>query len=124
MALADPFGELHPALIPYARWCLDVAERYRIPIHVTSVYRSNAQQAKLYANFKAGRSTFPANPPGQSAHNYRLAWDSVPGSSGRSAEVPRELRDWWTYVRELAGWRVPPGDWIHAEYPNWRDVVR
>lgn len=118
-------GGLNPALQPYARWCLDVAAAYGVPITVTSVYRPTSQQRELYEQYQAclragtfGTSRcptrWPANPPGQSAHEYGLAWDSV---------APEHAQAWWKSVREFAGFRVPANDVIHAEYPNWRDVV-
>jgi LAS superfamily LD-carboxypeptidase LdcB len=42
---------------------------------VTSARRSRAEQARLYRNFQAGRSRFPAAPPGRSKHEHGLAFD-------------------------------------------------
>jgi hypothetical protein len=93
---------------------LDYAQKFGVPVTVTSSYRSIEQQRKLYAAYKAGNSRFPANPPGYSGHNYGLAWDSV---------VPDPYREWWGRVREAFGFRVPANDWIHAEVPNWQRYV-
>lgn len=105
---------LDPTIRPFAEACLKWASLQGVPVTVTSTKRSRAEQAKLYQKFKAGLSRFPANPPGTSAHEYGLAWDSV---------VPPEYVDWWTSVREAYGWRVPEGDWIHAEVPDWKRLV-
>ena len=105
---------LHPDVAAAAEWALGWAEYYRVPVTVTSGYRSLSEQARLRREWEAGRSRWPANRPGDSAHNYGLAWDS---------SVPSWAQSWWTYVRELAGFRVPPGDEIHAEVPSWRDYV-
>lgn len=94
---------------------LDYAKQVGVPVTVTSTYRSMAQQQQLYTNYLAGRSQFPANPPGASGHNYGLAWDSV---------VPEAFREWWTSVRGYFGFKVPANDWIHAEVPNWQELVR
>lgn len=99
---------------PSARWCIDVANHYGVPVTVTSVRRSRARQAALYRSFLAGESRFPAAPPGRSAHEYGMAWDSW---------VPDAYRSWWIDIRRLAGWHVPAGDWIHAGVPNWRAYV-
>lgn len=44
---------------------------------VTSTRRSRADQARLYRNYLAGRSSYPAAPPGTSAHELGLAFDAV-----------------------------------------------
>jgi len=108
-----------------ASWCLDVAQYYGVPVTVTSGHRTWAEQERLYRNYQQclasgsyGRTPdcmYPANPPGDSAHNYGLAFDSV---------VPAWAQEWWTYVRRYAGFDVPPGDVIHAAVPNWRQYVR
>lgn len=116
---------LHPVIRPAAEWSLQVAEFYGIPVTVTSGYRSMAEQAKLRANFErcvasgrypAGEGChYPANRPGESAHNYGLAWDSV---------VPDEWKPAWDYIRQLAGFRVLASqDEPHAEYPGWERYV-
>lgn len=105
---------LHPDIRDAAQWTLDVASYYGVPVTVTSVYRSWAQQAELRRRWEQGRSRFPANRPGDSAHNHHLAWDSV---------VDPSVQDWWDHVRRLAGWEVLPNDRIHAQVPSWRDYV-
>lgn len=107
-----------------AAWCLQWADFYQVPVTVTSGYRSWEDQARLRRNYEGclaegafGRRPdckFPANRPGDSAHNYGLAWDS---------SVPREYQPWWTYVRELAGFEVLPNDVVHAQVPSWRQYV-
>lgn len=59
---------------------------------------------------------YPANRPGDSAHNWGLAWDSV--------IEPDDLMDWWVAVRRDFGWEVLENDKIHAQYPNWRALVK
>lgn len=44
---------------------------------VTSTRRSQADQARLYRAYRAGRSRYPAAPPGTSAHELGLAFDAV-----------------------------------------------
>lgn len=115
---------LNPTVREAASWCLDVAEYYGIPVTVTSGYRSFAQQQQLRTNFEkcvaSGRfgqgpdCKYPANRPGESAHNYGLAFDS---------SVPAEWMPAWTYIRQYAGLHVLPNDPPHAEYPQWRNYV-
>jgi hypothetical protein len=116
---------LHPALQPNARWAVAVAQHYNVPVNITSVYRPTSQQRELYDQYRrcvdAGTfgtsrcpTKWPANPPGQSAHEYGLAWDST---------VAAQHQAWWNRVRELAGFRVLANDVIHAELPDWRKYV-
>lgn len=105
---------LNPVVRVHAQWCLDVANHYGVPVTVTSGVRSRQKQQYLYDQWKAGKSKWPANPPGQSAHEYKLAWDST---------VPEPYWAWWNMVRRAAGFRVPDHDRIHAEVPNWRQYV-
>lgn len=69
---------LQPALRPWAEWLVSVAPYAGArSVRVTSVLRSKAQQAQLYSAWLAGRSSFPAAPPGRSKHEYGAAWDMV-----------------------------------------------
>lgn len=100
---------------PYAEWCLDVAAYYDVPVTVTSTFRSWAEQERLRRRWEDGLSPWPANRPGDSAHQWGLAWDSV---------VPDQYTQWWAQVRRYAGWEVLDNDIIHAQVPNWRNLVR
>lgn len=114
-------GGLDRSVRAAAEWALSWAEYYQVPVTITSGFRSWADQEKLYRNYQQCLSTgqmgrtpdckYPANAPGDSAHNYGWAWDSVTD--------PR-FQSWWTQVRQLAGFEVPAGDVIHAQVPNWR----
>ena len=104
---------VHPEIRARAEWAISWAEYYGVPVTVTSGFRSLEDQARLRAKWEAGLSRWPANRPGESAHNVGLAWDST---------VPSWASSWWVRVRELAGFRIPAGDEIHAEWPGWRQV--
>lgn len=119
---------LDPTVRAYAQWCLDVAAYYKIPVTITSALRTWEEQTRLRARYEsclargeqvhAGNPNaacrFPANEPGDSAHNWGLAWDSW---------VPEEYREAWTYIRRYAGFTVPAHDWVHAEMPAWRNYT-
>lgn len=93
------------------------AGRFGVRPIVTSGYRSWHEQMQLRNDYLAGRSRWPANAPGDSAHNFGWAWDSVlpaPYRGNAAAE------SWWKAVREWAGFEVPSNDAIHAQVPNWR----
>lgn len=116
MALASgSLRGLAAPLRPAAAAALKWAERNGVQVTVTSVQRTRAKQQKLYRDYIEGRSRFPAAPPGQSAHEYGLAWDSF---------VEERFVDWWKAVRRAYGWQVPDSDWVHAQLPNWEQYVR
>lgn len=107
-----------------AEWCLGYAEGFGVRVTVVSGKRNRAEQTRLYRNFQAclasgqfGRTPdcqYPANPPGESAHEYGLAWDSW---------VEPRYMPWWVAVRRYAGFHVIEGDLPHAEVPGWRNYV-
>lgn len=66
---------LDPRLYPTAQAFVNLLERYGVRVTVTSARRDPDQQAKLYADYIAGRSKFPAAPPGHSQHALGLAFD-------------------------------------------------
>lgn len=128
--MAIGLAGIHPQLRPYAEYALKVAQLNKIPVELTSTYRSRQQQIALRNNYElclargvAGQAvqltpgmscSWPANKPGDSAHEYGLAWDSV---------VPAEFQDAWDYIRRAIGWSVPENDRIHAELPSWRSYL-
>lgn len=115
---------LNSTVREYADWCLRVADYYGIPVTITSGFRSWDDQQRLFRNYQQCLATgeygktpdcqFPANRPGDSAHNFGLAWDSV---------VPPERQDAWNYIRRYAGFEVLENDLVHAQVPNWRQYV-
>jgi len=81
---------------------------------VTSVVRGWAEQLRLRERWEAGESDFPANKPGDSAHQFGLAFDSW---------VPDAEMGLWKRIRECVGLVVPEGDLIHAERRDWRSII-
>lgn len=75
-------------------WLQRDAERLldqaREPVRITSVRRSPGLQAKLWRRRQAGQHPYPVAPPGQSLHEYGLAWDMV----ASDAELARLGRIW------------------------------
>lgn len=111
-------------LRPYAEYAHAIAEYYGVTPRVASVSRSWNEQQRLYERYVACRNAgkfpspecpYPANAPGDSAHQYGLAWDSV---------VAPELQEWWNDVRRWIGFTVYDHDGPHAELPGWRAVVQ
>lgn len=105
---------LEPSVRAAARWALDWADFYDVPVTVTSGFRSLSEQKRLRDAWERGESRFPANRPGDSSHNFGLAFDSV---------TEPWAQEWWNHVRTLAGFEVLPNDLIHAQAPNWRQFV-
>ena len=124
-------SSLHPEVKSRVDWLAEVARLNHIPVTFTSYGRSAANQAALRNNFDecvarglypSSASLFPgytckypANRPGDSAHEYGLAFDS---------SVPPEWLPVWTALRQFAGFSVldENGDPIHAEVPAWRAI--
>lgn len=95
---------------------------------ITSTWRSLEHQAELrelweesgahngkfyYAPVKA--FVYPANKPGESAHNFGLAFDS---------DVEDQFFPLWNDTRARLGWQLDPDDEVHAELPGWRELVK
>ena len=98
-------------LRPHAEYAVQIANAYGIQPVITSVFRSWAEQTRLRSRWEAGQSKWPANRPGDSAHNYGWAWDSW---------VPDHQMADWAAIRQYVGWEVPGNDVIHAGLPDWR----
>ena len=67
--------DLHPALVPWARWIYALGKKYDPLLVVTSARRSAAKQQRLYDRYRRGESAIPAAPPGGSLHEFGLAFD-------------------------------------------------
>ena len=112
---------MNPAVREAAEAALAAAEAFGISVRVTSAFRSMEEQKVLRDRFEkcvqSGRMgqapdcLYPANRPGDSGHNFGLAWDSV---------VAAHSQDAWDGIREAHGFKVLPNDRIHAEVPDWR----
>ena len=106
---------LAPQVRKAAAYALQFARAENIPVRVTSTRRSLKDQRDLYNNYLAGRSQYPAAPPGSSAHEFGLAFDSV---------VPAAYQDRWNEIRRAIGFQVLEQDIIHAQVPGWENVAR
>jgi len=97
---------VHPVLRRGMTALYGLAVREGLRPRVTSVVRSRSTQARLYRRYRAGLSRWPAAPPGQSLHEYGLAFDMVAG----------DLR-WLGSVWESWGgrWGGRFGDDVHFE---------
>lgn len=85
------FNDAHPQLRPWFQALYEAADRAGLRPRVTSVYRSLAEQQRLYDRYTSGRAALPAAPPGCSEHNFGLAIDMV-------VDDPRALGRAWQAV--------------------------
>jgi LAS superfamily LD-carboxypeptidase LdcB len=118
------FPGLNPGLLEAAEAAVKLANEYRLQPTVTSVYRTIVSQQQLWQTrqrclggdrIACQQQPYPVNRPGDSAHNWGLAFDSW---------VPANQMQLWTAIRRAIGWQVPENDLIHAELPNWRSYVQ
>lgn len=94
------FSGLQRWLQPYAQALVS----YFPELRVTSVYRSKSEQIRLWNN--RHNNPYPVAPPGQSLHEYGLAWDMV---------GPPELLEQAGQVWNSWGGHWSPADRIHFE---------
>jgi LAS superfamily LD-carboxypeptidase LdcB len=73
--MAGSIRTLDERVAPLFQAFIQALERAGIRVTVTSARRSTDEQAKLYADYKAGRSKYPAAAPGHSTHALGLAVD-------------------------------------------------
>lgn len=105
---------LNAEIRPYAEYAVQIGHYYGLKPVITSTFRGWAEQTRLRQRYEEGRSKWPAARPGNSAHNYGLAFDSW---------VPDDQMELWAQIRKYVGFNVPDGDIIHAAVPAWRDWI-
>src|SRR5229473_7353344 len=95
---------------------VDAAGRAGLLPRITSTVRSNSEQRRLYNRFLAGQAGYPVAPPGQSAHEYGLAFDMVVSPMDALADVGA----YW--VGKGGVWSVR--DAVHFELPGAAEWAR
>jgi len=101
---------LDPRVRPWAEYLVQIGQQYDPALTITSVRRSSSEQARLYRRFLAGQSLYPAAPPGQSKHEFGLAWDMV-----GNKDVIAWLGGVWESWGGTWGGRFGAADPIHFE---------
>lgn len=115
--MAYPFSALVPELRPYAEQLLNAASAAGLNPTVTSTVRTYAQQKALWDRYQAGRSKYPAAPPGASAHEYGWAFDMD--------VYPHDaLADVGAYWQDLGGTWGGDRDPVHFELPGASEAAR
>ncbi|WP_410498156.1 M15 family metallopeptidase [Chitinibacter sp. S2-10] len=78
-------GELLPAVKARAEAFIAECKRQGIEVLITSTYRDHESQAALYAQGRTEPGSKVTNAkPGQSWHNWRVAFDFVPIVNGKA----------------------------------------
>lgn len=84
MIASRELTDLHPLVARLAREFLALCKQNGIDLLVTSTYRDLESQADLYAQGRTKPGPRVTNArPGQSFHNYRVAFDVVPLANGK-----------------------------------------
>lgn len=117
--------DLHPTVRAKCLAHIAACRAAGIDLLVTSTLRTKAEQAALYAQGRTAPGRIVTNAkPGQSFHNYGLAYDVVPLRAGKPV--------WGTKGDDLALWKAVgalgkeqglewAGDWTRfREYPHFQ----
>ena len=109
--MTSSISSLDPALQPAAIALLGEAQAAGLSPVITSTRRTYAEQKRLYEQFLAGRSPYPASAPGVGSHEFGWAFDMVVTPMDALAD----LGDLWESWGGTWGgnWRNP--DIIHFE---------
>lgn len=119
--------DLVPAVQQRAQALVKAAKDAGIDLLVTSTYRSNEEQAALYAQGRIKPGAIVTNArPGDSYHNWRCAFDVVPlrngkpvwGTSGPDGDLWRKIGEMGEAVGlEWAGrWTGKLREMAHFQY--------
>ena len=114
--MGGSISDLDPELASFARDLVDAAGRAGLQPRITSTIRSHSEQRRLYNRFLAGQAGYPVAPPGQSAHEYGLAFDMVVSPMEALADVGYTWQQWG------GGWNG--SDAVHFELPGASEWAR
>lgn len=118
--------DLHPLVAAKARAHIAACHAEGIDLLVTCSYRDPAEQARLYAQGRTTPGKIVTNArPGQSFHEYRVAYDVVPLRDGKAVwGTSGEDGKLWQRVGALgkAQGLEWAGDWRFKEYPHFQFV--
>ena len=111
---------LYPPFASAVRALLEELDRQGVEPIVTSGYRSNEEQLRLYRQGRSAPGPIVTKAlPGGSAHNFGLAADITSTFGYQSIQQRR--------VQELArsmGFGVISWDPPHVEHPRWPEIQR
>ena len=105
--LSTNLNSLVAELAGPAREFVEALGAARLLPQVTSTLRSTSEQRRLFDRYQRGLSKFPAAPPGQSAHEYGLAFDLTCQDQELAGRTWLEWGGFWS-----------PADYVHFELPG------
>src|SRR6267378_1431027 len=108
--MGGSISDLDPELASFARDLVEAAGRAGLQPRITSTIRSYSEQRRPYNRLRAGQAGYPVAPPGQSAHEYGLAFDMVVSPMEALADVGATWQSWG------GGWNG--SDAVHFELPG------
>jgi peptidoglycan L-alanyl-D-glutamate endopeptidase CwlK len=121
-------ADLHPLFRPKAEEFVAASTKAGLDVLIYCTFRYFVDQAELYAQgrTKPGKIVTKAK-PGESAHNYGLAFDGAPLIHGRIAWD--DHAHWVIYGQiatdvglEWAGnWKGDLIEMPHVQLPNWKE---
>jgi hypothetical protein len=114
--MGGSINDLVPELQPWASDLLLAAGRAGLHPRITSTVRTHSEQRRLYNRFLAGEAGYPVAPPGQSSHEYGLAFDMVVTPMAALADVGYTWQQWG------GGWSG--SDAVHFELPGAAEWAR
>lgn len=96
---------LRADLIPWFKWIVSYVQYYDPTARVTSAFRSNSEQRRLYDRWSRGLMPGPVAPPGLSLHEQGRAIDVYTNNEHDYASI--------NYALEQAGaaWESVGGRW-------------
>lgn len=100
MISSRDLADLHPSVRAKCSAHLAACKAKKIDVLVTCTYRDAEEQARLYAQGRTtpGKKVTNAK-PGESMHNYRIAYDVVPMRYGKpvwGTSNPEDVKLWQT----------------------------
>lgn len=128
-SLDDLDARFRPLVDAFIAAC--TAQSFEVLIYCT--YRSNPEQDALYAQGRTAPGHIITNAQaGQSAHNYRLAFDGCPMMGGKPLWDERLSGPHWSKYGQLAtecgmewggNWTGSLIEGPHCQMPHWKTLI-
>jgi peptidoglycan L-alanyl-D-glutamate endopeptidase CwlK len=114
--------DLHPIVKIKCQKFLDLCsiafKDTNIKVILTSTYRDNESQAKLYAQGRTEKGNIVTNAKaGKSYHNYKMAFDFLPTKDGKASWDDIKLWQKCGLLAKEAGLEWG-GDWVYKDMPH------
>lgn len=107
-AVALNLSRIDPQLKTIARNLPRVAASQGFQVRITSGWRSYATQNFLYRQYLAGKSTYPANPPGTSKHEKGLALDILSTNTNALVKLLTSVGLVWAGTNDPIHFQIGP----------------